>query len=94
MHRLLHRLIDHFGFQAEQGADAGRLRRAEMGDVVYLMFMQADRAHQVDLDFITGGNAADQLGTRLVHGLRHGQDRRNVIAGVRVVGSQERVMHV
>ena len=45
--RLLHRLVDRLVRQAEQRADAGRLRRAEMGDVVESMWACRQIAHQV-----------------------------------------------
>ena len=63
-------------------------------DVVDLVLVQADRAHQVDLDLVAGGEAADQIASRLLHRLRDRQDRRDVVAGMRVVGGQERVVHV
>ena len=58
--RLADRVEDHLGRQAEQRAEAGGDRRAEVGDVVDLVRVQADRADQVDLDLVAGGDAADQ----------------------------------
>ena len=94
MHRLLHRLVDHLRLQVQQRADAGRLRRAEMGDVVDPVLVQRDRAHEVDVDLVAGGDAADQVAAGFPHGLRHREDRRDVVAGMRVVLRQERVVHV
>ena len=51
------------------------------------------RADQVDLDLVAGGEAAHQVAAgRLMLGDR--QDRRDVVAGVGVVGRQERVVEV
>ena len=33
----------------------------EMGDVVHLVLVQADRLDEVDLDLVAGGDAADQV---------------------------------
>ena len=94
MHRLLHRLVNHVLLQVQQRADAGGLRRAQMRDVVDLPLMQTNGAHQVDLDFITGGDAADQVPARLFQRLRDSEDGRNIVARMRIVGGQERVVHV
>jgi hypothetical protein len=92
--RLLHRLEDHLLLQPEQRTDARRRRRPEMGDVIHLVLMQADGAYQIHLNFVPGGDAANQVSTRLLHRLRDGQDRRDVVAGVRVVGGEEGVVHI
>src|SRR5699024_558947 len=47
-----------------------------------------------DLDFISGGDTADQLVTGFLGMLCGSQDGRNVIARVGVVGSQEGVVVV
>jgi hypothetical protein len=60
--------------------------------VILLEFVQADRPHQIDLDFVTRGDAADQVLAGLLHGLRHRQDRRDVVAGMAVIGGKERVV--
>ena len=49
---------------------------------------------QVDLDLVAGGQAADQVAAGLLHGLGDRQDRRDVVAGVGVVGRQEGVVQV
>ena len=49
---------------------------------------------EVDLDLVAGGDAADQVAPGSSHRLRHRQDRRDVVAGMRVVGGEERVVHV
>ncbi len=94
MHRLLHRLVDHLLPEAEQGADPGGLARAEMRDVVDLVLVQADRAHEIDVDLVSRGEPADQVAARSPHRLCHGKDRRDVVAGMRVVLGQERVVHI
>ena len=40
----------------------GRGRRAEVGDVVDLVLVQADPPHQVDLDLVARRDAADEVG--------------------------------
>ncbi len=63
-----------------------------MRNVILLVFVQAYRAHQVDLDFVAGRDAADQILAALFQRLRHGQDRRNIVTGMAVIGGQERVV--
>ena len=58
--RLLHGLIDRLGRQVEQRADAGGRRGTEMGDMVDLVFVQANALHQIDLDFIGRGQPAQR----------------------------------
>ncbi len=94
MHCLLHRLVDDLLLQAEQRADAGGLAGTEMGDVVDLVLVQRDGADEIDVDFVASGDAADQVAAGLPHGLRHREDRRDVVAGMRIVLRQERVVHV
>ncbi len=62
--------------------------------MVDLVGVQADALHQVDLNFVAGGEAAQQLRARLAHLLCHGQDRRDIVAGMGIVGCQERVVEV
>jgi hypothetical protein len=68
-------------FNPSKRADAGRRRRAEMRDVIHLVLMQADGAYQIHLDLVAGRDAADQVAPGLLHRLRDGQDRRDVVAG-------------
>ena len=56
-----HGLVDRLDLQAQQRADAGGSRRAQVGDVVDLVLVQADGLDQVDLDLVAGGDAADQV---------------------------------
>src|SRR5699024_8979824 len=75
-------------------SQAGSSRWTQVGDVVNLMLVQTDRFDEVDLNFITGGDTTDQLMTGFLDVLGCGQDGGNVVAGVRVVGGQERVVVV
>ena len=59
-----------------------------------LCLCRRDGADEVDVDLVAGGDAADQVATRPPHRLRHREDRRDVVAGMRVVGGEERVVHV
>ena len=92
--RLLHRLIDRLGRQVEQRADAGRRRGTEMGDMVDLVLVQANALHQIDLDFIGRSQPAHEIRAGRAAMLRHRQQRRNIVAGVRIVGRQERVVEI
>ena len=94
MQRLLHRLEDHLLLQPEQRADAGGRGGAEMGDMVDLVLMQADRLHQVDLDLVARRQTADQVAPGPAEMLRYGQDGRDVVAGMGIVGGEEGVVHV
>ena len=94
MQRLLHGLKDRLGRQIERGSDAGCRRRAEMGDVVDLVLVQADALHEIDLDLVSGGKAANQRPAIETAVLRDCQNWRNVVAGMRVVGGQERVVKI
>ena len=96
--RLADRLEDRLGREAQQGADAGGGRGAEMGDVVDLVAVQADRAREVDLDLVAGRDASDQIVTGQAVGasrvLGDGRDRRDVVAGMRVLGREKGVVVV
>ena len=92
--RLTDRLVDRLGVEPEHGADAGGRRGAEMRDMVDLVLVQADRADQVDLDLVAGGQTADQVGAARHRLLGDREDRRDVVAGMRVLGGQEGVVEV
>ena len=94
MHRLLHCLVDHVLLQTEQRADAGRLSGAEMRDVIDLVLVQRDRADEVDVDLVARGETADQVAAGFPERLRDREDGRDIVAGMRVVLRQERVVHV
>ena len=51
-------------------------------------------AHQVDLDLVAGCQTADQVGAAAPGVLRDRDHRRDVVAGMRVLGGQERVVEV
>jgi len=65
-----------------------------MGDVVDLVLVQADALHEIDLDLVSGGKAANQRPAIETAVLRDCQNWRNVVAGMRVVGGQERVVKI
>ena len=94
MQRLLHGLVDRFGREAQRGTDARGRRGAEMGDVIYLMLVQADALYEIDLHFVAGGQAFGECGAREATMLRHGEDWRDVVAGMRIIGGKECVVEV
>src|SRR5699024_705158 len=69
-------------------------RRAQVGDVVDLVLVQADRAHQVHLQLVPGGDAADQIVAGAAGVLGDREDRGDVVPGMGVVGGEERVVVV
>src|SRR5690606_12741817 len=87
-------LEDGFDIQAQQGADAGGSRWAQVRYVVDLVLVQADGLDQVHLDFVAGGDAADQVLARSTGVLCNSQDWWDVIAWVGVLGGQEGVVVV
>ena len=62
--------------------------------MVDLVLVQADGAHEVDLDLVAGEDAAQERGAVRSRVLGDGEDRRDVVAGVRVVGGEEGVVVV
>ncbi len=78
----------------QHGAQAGGDRRAQVRDVVDLVLVQADPLDQVDLDLVAGRDAADQVGAAEAEVLGDGEQRRDVVAGVGVLGGQERVVEI
>nr|BFF20096.1 hypothetical protein GCM10025730_36170 [Promicromonospora thailandica] len=94
MQGLADRLEHGLGVEPEQRADARSRGRAEVRHVVDLVLVQADRADQVHLDLVAGHDAPDQLGAGAARVLRDGQDRRDVVARVGVLGGEEGVVEV
>ena len=92
--RLADRLEDHLRRELEHRADSRGGRGAEVSDVIDLVRVQADGLHEVDLDLVAGGDAANEVGARAAHVLRHRNQRRDVVAGVRVFGGEEGVVVV
>jgi hypothetical protein len=62
------------------------------------VLVQRDRLHEVDLDLVPGGDAAHDVAAGETAGggevLGDRDDRRDVVAGVRVLGREERVVEV
>ncbi len=96
--RLADGLEDRLLVEPEQRADAGGRRRAEVRDVVDLVLVEGDRLHEVDLDLVAGGDAAHDVAAgesaRGGEVLGDRDDRRDVVAGVRVLRGEERVVEV
>ena len=65
-----------------------------MGDMVDLVGVETDALHEIDLDFVGGGDAAHQVFAISPRLLRHRENRRNVIARMGVVGGEECVVKV
>ena len=65
-----------------------------MSDVVDSVLVQADGLDQIDLDFVCGGDPANEILSRFLHGLGRREDGRNVVAGMRIIRGQKRVVHV
>ncbi len=94
VHRLLHRLINYPGGKIEERADSGGLCRTQMSDVIDAVLVQADRADQIDLNFVGRCNSADQINPRSARALAHCQNRWDVVAGMSKVSGEKRVVHV
>ena len=62
--------------------------------MVDLVLVEAHAADEVDLDLVAGGDAADQVVAGGAAVLGDGDDRRDVVAGVGVLGGEEGVVEV
>ena len=91
---LLNGLVDRLRIQLQQRSDASSRCRADMSDVVNFMLVKANAFHQVHLDFIAGCNTTQQVVTVLSALLSNSQQGRDVVARVRVISCQERVVEV
>ena len=94
MQRLADRLIDGVDVEPQHGAQSGRHRRAEVRDVVDLVLVQADPLDQVDLDLVRRRQTANQVVAAHTELLGNRDQRRDVVAGVGVLGGQEGVVVV
>jgi len=65
-----------------------------MGDVVDLVFVQADALHKIDLNFVSRGQPAHKVRARQPAVLGDSQHRRNVVAGMRIVRGKKRVVEI
>ena len=94
MQGLIDRLIDDRHRQFEHRADTGRRRHPGMGDMVDLVRVQGYALYQGDMNFIGCRDAAQQIGARAAHLLGHGQQCRNIVAGMRIFRHQECVVKI
>ena len=92
--RLLNGLVDDLRLQIEHGAQAGGRGWPEMRDMVDLVGMKTDALYQVDLHLVGRRQSADQIGAGAVQLLGDRQERRDVVAGMGVVGGQESVVKI
>ena len=65
-----------------------------MGDVIDPVLVKADAFDQIDLDFVGRCEPADEIGARSFAVLRDREQRRNVVAGMRIVRRQKRVVKI
>ena len=87
-------LEDDFLVQVEHGADAGCRSDTEVRHVVDLVFVQADALDQVDLHFVCGGDAVDEVLAADALVLGNCENGRDVVTGVRVLLREEGVVEV
>ena len=65
-----------------------------MGDVVDLMLVQANRFDEIDLNFIARRDPANKIGAVAPALLRDRENRRDIIARMRVISGQKRVVKI
>lgn len=94
MHGLLDGLVDRLGGQPQQRAQAAGGGRAEVGDMVDAVLVQADALDQGDMDLVGGDDGPQQIGAGAAGVLGDGEQRRDVVARVGVVGRQVGVVVV
>ena len=94
MHRLLHRLINRIGIQAEHRSDPGGSGRTQMRNVILLELVQTNRAHQIHLDLIADEQPAQQVRTAAPTLLRDGEQWRDVVTRMRIIRREKRIVHV
>ena len=83
------RVLDPYKRPVSATADSHEVR-----DVVDLELVEADALREVDLDFIAGGDPAEQLCPGASRVLGDSEDRRDVVARVRVLDREESVVVV
>ncbi len=94
MQRLPDGLADGLDVEPEQRADARCGGGTEMRHVIDLVPMQADGPREVDLDLVSGRDAARERAAVGADVLRDREDRGDVVTGMRVLGREERVVVV
>src|SRR5215471_8997887 len=65
-----------------------------MGNMILLVLVQADAAHESDLNFVSHRNSAQELRAGAATLLSNCEQRRDVVCGMRVICCQESVVHV
>ena len=65
-----------------------------MSDVIDLVLVQADALHEIDLNFVGRRQSAHEVRACQPAVLGHSQHRRNVVAGMRIVRGEERVVEI
>jgi hypothetical protein len=94
MHRLVHGLKDHGNGEVEEPTDPYGGRGAEMRDVVFLVRMQANRLYESDMHLIGDSDGAGESRSGAASLLGNRDERRDGVAGMRVIGGEERVVKV
>ncbi len=94
MQGLAYGLVNDLRGQVQQCPQTGGHGRPQVGDVVDLVRVQGDPPGQVDLDLVGGGHGPHQVAAGAADVLGDGQQGRDVVAGVGVLGGQERVVEV
>src|SRR5260370_32828925 len=58
------------------------------------MLMERDTFHEINLNLVGGGDAAQQIVAGTIHRLRNRKNRRDVVAGGGEVRSEKSIVHV
>jgi hypothetical protein len=92
--RVPDRLVDGVDVESQHGAQSGSHRRAEVGNVVDLVLVQADSLDQADLHLVCRRQTADQVVAGHAELLSDRDQRGDVVTGMGVIGRQKRVVIV
>ena len=94
MHRLVDRVVEGRGVEAEEGAEPGGDRGRQVRDVVLLVGVEADRPDQARVHLVRDRDGGEEPRAAAALLLRDGDERRDAVGGMRVVGGQEGVVEV